>query len=222
MAKAMQRPDIGFERSFSLPAAWRTAPVQLMEAMFTKEMADGHTLLFASGMLMDGTNLFVLSYPGGTKLARSSPDRNWAVEEADRGKPPWERHRADVEAAWGLARQIIDESHAKADEDWQQPAKRREQALDSSLKAVTATMRLVADGFAAGDGHVDKVRDDHMERIKVAISQALIVGATRAEVAGAIAAAKDGRGADSDQAVVLDVLVEMVIDLPEEADRAAS
>lgn len=137
----------------------------------------------------------------------------WRIEVVTRGKPPWTNHEAIVERMWAIALDCARRGHEEAVAIEQMPAdERRQHERRSVLRALTATMRIVADGFASGDGHDDELRDAHLGRIRSAIGDAFKVGATRADVAAAIAKAKAGRGLD--QAAVLDTLVAAVIDLP--------
>lgn len=210
MAKVMQRPDIGFNRSISLPSAWRTADLQFIEAMAEKKTADGHTLLLSSGTLQDGTVVWILLYPGGARLARSNPDNDWAVEEATRGRDPWERHRTDVDEMWAIvmeaARHGLERASA-VERDLPDDALLA-QVLDSSLKALTGTARVVADTIAGGGDPASQA-----ERWRLALVEVLKLGATREQVCDAIAKAKANRGGG--QVAVLDFLIGVVNDAPE-------
>ena len=210
MTKAMQRPKIGFNRSVSLPKAWRTAEVQFMEAMVDKTTADGHTLLLSSGTLQDGTVVWILLYPGGARVGRAHPENDWALEQATRGNEPWERHRADVDEMWAI---VMDAARrglrrAREDEARMSRAEFRAQALASSLKALTGTARVVADTIADGGEPAAQ-----SERWSLALGEVLSLGATREQVCEAIGKAKQNRG-DS-QVAVLDFLIGVVNDAPE-------
>lgn len=219
MATYMKRPDIGESWSIVLPTAWRTAPWQACEVLATKTMPDDHKLMMVSGCLADGTNIFALLYPGGSKLLRSGPPTDWVVEESQRGRPPWERHRSDVEEFWQFTIRLVADAHEKATEQERNlPADElRAQYLESTLLAFTSAMRIVADCLAACDGD-EEIQQDQLERLKRGIYDCVRLGATRAQLAAAVAAAKEGRGPD--QQAILDAIVQMVIDLPPRVDDA--
>lgn len=210
MGAHMKRPDIGFNRSVSLPPAWRTAPVQLMAPIASKETADGHTLLLSSGTLADGTNLWVFIYPGGARLARLLPGADAAIEEATRGTPPWDRHRAEVDEVWRIAREMI--ATAQADvaklDDLPLPEK-LERYRASNLKALTEVALNVADTLVAYRDDTSLDRASVFDRLQRALADAAGVGATRAQIAEAVAAAKPNRGPD--HCAILDALIGEII-----------
>ncbi len=109
----MQRPNIGLNRSISIPHAWRTAPVQLMETLGSARSDDGHELILALGMLADGTNLAVLTYPGGARLLRSGEMTDWRPEVTTRGRQPWARHAELVDAMWSQVPPIVEKARAR-------------------------------------------------------------------------------------------------------------
>ena len=210
MGTHMKRPDIGFNRSVSLPLAWRTAPVQLMAPIASKETADGHTLLFSSGTLADGTNLWVLLYPGGARLARLLPGADTTIEEATRGNPPWDRHRPEVDEAWGLAREMIAKAQADVAKFDELPrAEKLERYRASNLKALTEVALNVADTLVAYRDDRNLDRASVLDRLQRALTDAAGVGATRAQIAEAVAAAKPNRGPD--HCALLDALIAEII-----------
>jgi hypothetical protein len=63
-----------------------------------KQTAAGKAVLF-SDELADDTLALALTFPGGVRFARISPDTDWALEERWEGEMP-DAIRADLEDVW--------------------------------------------------------------------------------------------------------------------------
>jgi hypothetical protein len=78
------------EWTVALPESWQTAPFRPGFVRLVAEITlpRKRTALAVVALLKDGTNVIALTWPGGQRLARSSPDTDWAIEERFTGRPP--------------------------------------------------------------------------------------------------------------------------------------
>lgn len=78
------------EWTVELPAEWNTAPYRPGFVRLVAEITlpRKRTALGVVALLRDGTNVVALTWPGGQRLARVSPDTGWALEERFTGRPP--------------------------------------------------------------------------------------------------------------------------------------
>jgi hypothetical protein len=86
-------------RTIDFPSEWATArPIDTQ----TYGNEDSSVVLFGC-LLRDGSNIFVLVYPGGHRFARVAKYTNWALEERLEGDPPAAEHQALVRRLWRIA-----------------------------------------------------------------------------------------------------------------------
>jgi hypothetical protein len=92
--------------------------VQIVDTI-NQEVVDeaGGVRCSLNGLLFsDGTNLFVVSWPGGARLARTAAVTGWAMEERYKGRVP-RRYTAVVDVAWKTVSDAMAGS-GKAARDW--------------------------------------------------------------------------------------------------------
>jgi hypothetical protein len=88
--------------TIDLPRPWRTAAIASADLIATAPLTDGAAML-THLTLEDGTNLFVVAWPSGSRLARLGPATGWAVQEHYCGElPPGEAGRV-VADCWRIA-----------------------------------------------------------------------------------------------------------------------
>lgn len=80
-----------------LPPEWELTEPQDFALMGVEDTDDGPAV-FAGWLLEDGTNLMAVSWPGGQKLCRTSPDTGWALEERFAGEQPTDPE--DIRQKW--------------------------------------------------------------------------------------------------------------------------
>jgi hypothetical protein len=105
-------------RLIDFPDEWDTGkPVRLAHI----EHPSGE-LHFAAVLLDDESCLYVVTYPGGHRLARTSPHTKWAIEERFDGDPPADRFIEAIDTTWKvLVHGMIEANRILAAEGQQDP-----------------------------------------------------------------------------------------------------
>lgn len=216
--KRMQRPDIEWDLRLEIPKKWRTAPLLTANVLKAWESEDGHPLVLASGELMDGTALVTLMYSGGAMVARSSPH---GFETSQQGRKPLKHLRPVIDEVWRMVMETLHLILREVREAWDaQDESIQEELRQRALRVVTGTCQAVAYQYAESGGFDDAQYVLNLLRLETVVARAFGFGATRAEVARAVADAKDVCVDDAELAF-LDAMIEDVINLPKEVEDAA-
>jgi len=103
----------GFDIRLETPEEWRTSPWHRLHPTVLTVEGIGEPCALVSGVLVDGTNLHVLTFPGGQRMLRCGPHNDWALEERYIGlsidsaplEKLWRAILADVRTALAQATQ---------------------------------------------------------------------------------------------------------------------
>lgn len=170
-----------------LPMEWQTAPIVSAESfkMYRFE-DDGELMHLGGGILGDGTNFFVLTYPGGARLARQSPLTDWALEERYQGAMPRPQHREAVIEIWRqVTAELADSGREMRDaRATRTSAELAAMALPTALDLLTAAVQQVV----AHPLTEPEDQDPHVAALHLAVSGALRCGASRVQIADALRA----------------------------------
>lgn len=83
-----------------LPPEWKTSEWRAAAPMGELELPNGRRALLISVLLVDGSSVNALIYPGGQRLARTSPHNDWATEERYVGRAPTGVAARRIKHAW--------------------------------------------------------------------------------------------------------------------------
>lgn len=87
----------------ALPPEWKTSEFRAVAPVAEASLPGGRQALLSSVLLEDGSSVIALSYPGGQRLARTSPHNDWATEERYSGRIVTGRTGARLARIWKLA-----------------------------------------------------------------------------------------------------------------------
>lgn len=108
------------EWTIELPEEWRTAPWRrgFVRVVAEANLANDATALLLTGMLKDGTVIYALLWQRGQRLARRSPDTDWALEERFTGHEPAAADKRAIATLWRAAVDAMAWAHnaTKADQ----------------------------------------------------------------------------------------------------------
>lgn len=90
------------EWTVELPEEWQTAPYRqgFVRVVAEAKLANGRAALLLAGMLKDGTVIFALSWHRGQRVARLSPNTDWALEERFTGCQPSAADKRKLTQLW--------------------------------------------------------------------------------------------------------------------------
>lgn len=90
-------------RVIGVPEEWKTAPpLATREPLTGRFDCDSAPLSVSAVLLEDGSNIYALLFPGGQRLARTTADTDWAIEERFVGQPPKPQHTDTVDRVWRM------------------------------------------------------------------------------------------------------------------------
>lgn len=135
------------EWTIELPEAWRSAPFRpgFVKVLGEVTLPRGRTALLVMALLKDGTNVLALTWDRGARLARTSPDTGWALEERFTGRPPGRGEGALIQV-WKVGIDAVIKAGKEAQTDlangWEPgPATwciTHQESLDAAYEAYTA------------------------------------------------------------------------------------